>query len=549
MHLGVFLERNATLYPQKVALKSGEEICTYKVLRERAVKLGNALVSLGLSKGDRVAFLDFNSIPYVGFHVGVPFAGLVAVPLNYRLVARELKFILNDAACKVLIYSSSFANVVNEIRQELPFLQHYIVLNGRKDQDISYEDLMSGTNEETGLEPDEDAPACILYTSGTTGFPKGAVLSHRNMLAAVRGIITEKQIVPEKVYLHLGPLFHVAPLQILLAYLHRGCTSVIMPQFDPSTALELIKQEAVTDVFFVPAMLRAIMNSLKIYRNDISSLSLIAYGGAPTPKALLEEGLTILGPILLQVYGSTETGLVTVLRKHQHGIKNEQGELKYMDSCGHMLTEVLVRVVDENGKDVAQGQVGQVIVKSGSVMQGYWQKPEETEKVIRNGWFYTGDMGRFDEQAFLYIVDRKKDIIISGGENVYPAEIENVLSMMPQVLEAAVIGIPDEKWGETVKAVVVVKDGSTLNEQEVIEFCKKNLASYKKPTSVDFVKEIPKNASGKVLKRVLREYYAKTSNKQLYSMMCNGNRKKKKKSEARSKANTGSTTGRYTRKK
>ena len=507
MYVGNFLERNSIIYRNKIALKCGDKNLTFSELKNRALQLGNALFSLGLSKRDRVGFLDYNGIEYLEFHLGLPIGGLIAVPLNFRLVAKELKAIINNALCKALIYRSSFAPVVAEIREDLPSVKHFICLDGSREHDIGYEELLTKGQAEDFPSPGEDDPAYILYTSGTTGVPKGAVLTHRNMLNAMRGNIIEQEIVPDNSFLHVASLFHIAPLQILLAFLYRGCTCVVSPQFEPKVTMELIQQERVTNIFLVPSMISAISNHPELTRYDLSSLSTIVYGGTPAPPGVLRNFLDRWGPILLQVYGATEAGLITVLRKHEHMINDKEGRPKYLNSCGREIIDVLIKIINNEGNGLNPGEVGEILVKSEGVMQGYWQLPAETTKCIKDGWFHTGDLGILDEDGYLFHIDRKKHMIISGGENIYPAEVENVLHTLPEILEAAVIGVPDEKWGETVKAVVVLKQGKSLSERDIIDFCKKNLASYKKPTSVDFVQELPRNAAGKVLKNVLRDRY------------------------------------------
>ncbi len=444
------------------------------------------------------------------FHIGVSMGGMVAVPLNFRLAAKELQFILNDSSCKALIYAAPYGNIVDELRGEVSSLKHFISLSGSREEDVGYEELLSGPAGGSTLQPDAEDPAAILYTSGTTGFPKGAVLSHYNMLAAIRGNIIEQHIVPENTFLGVGPLFHVAPLHILLAILYRGCTCLILPQFDPNTVLETIQRERVSNIFLVPATLKALLDFPDFAGYDLSSLSTVTYGGSPTPRKLLLRALKSLGPVLLQVYGSTETGLTTVLDKNHHMTTEPNGEHKYIHTCGREIVDFMVRTVDERGNDTAPGRPGEILVRGGSVLRGYWGKFEETQKALVDGWYHTGDVGILDDMRFLTILDRKKDVIISGGENIYPAEIETVISTLPQVSETAVIGVPDDRWGETVKAVVVLKEGKTLSADDIIDACKRNLASYKKPTSVDFVGELPKNSTGKVLKRVLRDRYEKT---------------------------------------
>ena len=511
MYLGHFLDRNGRIYSNKIALKQGDRGLTYGQLRDRCLRLARSLLSLGRVRGDRVAFLDYNSFEYVEFHLGLPVAGLIAVPLNFRLSPKELKGIISYACCKALIYRSSFEPVIEEMRKELTSVEHFICLDGPRGADIGYEDLLSRELPEDIPSPHEDDPACMLFTSGTTGTPKGATLSHGNSVAALRGLIIEVGIVPENRFLHVAPLFHIAPLQNLQAYLYRGCTCFLTPQFDPQLTMEIIQGEAITNTFLVPRMISAIFNHTDLGSYDLSSLSSIAYGGAPTPPEVLRRYIQKWGPIFIQHYGASEAGLITVLKRHEHIIKDEKrnNEWKYLGSSGRPIIDVRIKVVDESGAEVEPGRVGEILVNSPSVMKGYWEMPHETAKCIRDGWFYTGDLGIMDEEGYLFHTDRKKYMIISGGENVYPAEVENVLHVMPQILEAAVIGVPDEKWGETVKAVVVLKEGQSLSEDDIIQFCKENLASYKKPTSVDFVRELPRNPAGKILKNVLKERYLK----------------------------------------
>jgi len=509
MYVGHFLERNAAICCNKISLKCGDKSLTFGELKNRTLKLCNSLFSLGLRKKDTVAFLDYNSIEYTEFHLGLPLASLIAVPLNFRLVAKELSAIINNALCKALIYRSSFAPVVAEIREDLTSVKHFICLDGSREHDIGYEELLTKGQAKDFPSPGEDDPAYILYTSGTTGAPKGATLTHRNMLSAMRGNIVEQKIIPENSFLHVASLFHIAPLQILLAFLYQGCTCVVTPQFDPQVTMELIQQECISNIFLVPRMISAISNHPELSQHDLSSLSTIAYGGTPTPPEVLRNFLDRWGPIFLQVYGASEAGLITVLRKHEHMINDKDGQPKYLNSCGREVIDVLIKVVNNEGNELNPGEVGEILVKSEGVMKGYWQLPAETSKCIKDGWFHTGDLGIVNEDGYLFHKDRKKHMIISGGENIYPAEVENVLHMLPEILEAAVIGIPNEKWGETVKAVVVLKEGESLNEREIIEFCKVNLASYKKPTSVDFIQKLPRNAAGKVLKGILRGRYLK----------------------------------------
>jgi long-chain acyl-CoA synthetase len=507
MYVGHFLERNGTIFRNKVALKWKDRSTTFSQLKERCLRLGSALLSLGLAPGDRVAFLDYNSCEYVEFHLAIPLAGLVAVPLNFRLSGNELKAIVNYSSCKALFYRSSFIPVVEEIRKDLTSASHFICLDGPRERDMGYDELLARGRTENPPPPHDDDPACILFTSGTTGTPKGATLTHGNHISALRGLIIEVEIVPENIFLHVAPLFHIAPLQNLLAYLYRGCTCVMVTQFDPRLIIETIQTEGITNTFFVPRMISAILSHPDLGGYNLSSLSSVAYGGAPTPPEVLRNFLERWGPIFVQHYGASEAGLITLLRPKEHAIKDGYGRPRYLGSSGRPIIDVRVKIVDDSGQETGPREVGEILVSSLSVMKGYWNMPDETGECIKEGWFHTGDLGSVDTDGYLFHTDRKKYMIISGGENIYPAEVENVLHMMPEILEAAVIGVPDEKWGETVKAVLVLREGCSLTDTDVMEFCKNNLASYKKPTSVDFIQELPRNPSGKILKNVLKERY------------------------------------------
>jgi acyl-CoA synthetase (AMP-forming)/AMP-acid ligase II len=500
MYIGHFVERNGLLYRTKTALKCGTGSVTFEELRNGTLHLANVFMSLKVNRGDRVALLDYNSMAYIEVLLAACLSNLVAVPLNFRLSTRELNMIIDDCSCTVLVYNAAFSDVVGEIKRRDTSIRHFICVGDKGETDAG----LSSYNEALPT-PGEEEPAFILYTSGTTGMPKGAVITHHAMLAVIRNNVIEQGIVPEDCFIQAAPLFHVAPLQTFLAHLYQGCTCVIMRQFDAEAMMEAIQRDRATATFLVPRMISAVHDHPKRGNYDLSSMSTIIYGGAHTPLEQLRDFLHTWGPVMSQTYGSTEPGLVTVLKKRDHIPEGDGGD--HLGSCGRAVLDVEVKIVDSLDNAVDSGQIGEILVKGEGVIREYWQKPSETGESIRNGWFHTGDLGFMDREGYVFIVDRKKDMIISGGENIYPAEIENVLYMMPEILEAAVVGVPDKKWGATVKAVVVLREGCRVTQDDIIEFCKQNLASYKKPTSVDVVSELPKNASGKVLKRVLREKY------------------------------------------
>jgi len=440
--------------------------------------------------------------------------GTVFIPLNCRLSPRELIYIINDSESKALFFAKEYLPVVQTIRKELRGVNTYVCSNGKVDGMPSYEELLNQADPSEPETPsiNEDGIVAILYTSGTTGYPKGAMISHRNRIADMINQVTDLEYIePEDTHLAVGPLYHIGAISQVQGHLYMGATVVILSEFDPKRIFELIERESIRTFWATPTMIQMLIHDPEGKKFDHHSIKTITYAGSPMPVELLKKAGEFFGSNLwIQLFGTTETGpQISHLPRKDHILHGSDKETKRLRSVGVECQNVHVRIVDQEDRDVPPGQVGEVIVKSEGVTRGYWKKPEETEQAIRDGWFHTGDMGYMDEDRYLYLVDRKKDMIITGGENVYSTEVENVLYMHPGISEAAVIGVPHEKWVETVKAVVVLKPEARATEEEIIQFCKENLASYKKPTSVEFVKELPKTPSGKVLKKELRERYKK----------------------------------------
>lgn len=377
---------------------------------------------------------------------------------------------------------------------------------------IPYDDLLAAHPEE---EPDvlvkEEDPVFLFYTSGTTGVPRGALYTHGRGMDDTRRFAIALNLEQGDLQIQIMPLFHVGGTKNLWGYYFVGATNVIMPQisFDPQATLKAVQDEKATDIHIVPTHLAAFLSLADVEAYDLSSLKRMFYAASPMPVELLRRGMEKWGSIFIQFYGATEDGPnVTMLSKRQHNVLDRPpDEQKALSSAGFPHIGVHVRIVDKNDQDVEPGEVGELIVRSKGVMQEWWRRPEETRKTIVDGWVHTGDLGRYDEKGYIYIVDRKKDMIVSGGENVYPREIEEVLYRHPSVQEAAVFGIPDPYWVEKVHAVVVLKKGATLTEQELIDFCKERLARFKAPKSVEFAASLPKSPAGKILKREMREKY------------------------------------------
>ena len=507
MHtFGEMIKGNAERYPDKTAFIFEDRHYTFKQVNHRVNRLINALAELGVGKGDRVGILAYNC-PQCFEVIGLGKAGRVSVPLNYRSVGRELAYLINDSGINTLILGSEFVDVVNSIRHEVDGVRNFICLDAELENMVGYEQLISRfpPDEPTDdVEPDD--PCVLFYTSGTTGRPKGAIHTHKSLVAEIG--VRHDDFSPDDVALCVMPFFHVGGSAAnLFPAFAAGATIVIHKTFDETLVLAEIEKEKVTYVGLVPAMIIRLLEHPNLSQYDLSSLRTIMYVGAPMPLETLRTGIAHFGEIFTQLFGQTETLNLAVLDKAEHKSEGSPKEIKRLESAGRPLREGEIRIVDEQGQDVATGEVGEIIARSDRMMTGYWRMPEETAKTIEDGWLHTGDVGRMDEDGYIYLVDRKKDMIISGGENIYSREVEEVLYMHPAVLEAAVVGVPDEKWGESVKAVVALKEGAAASEEEIIDFCKEHLAGYKKPRSVEFRDSLPKTASGKIRKSEIRERY------------------------------------------
>ena len=509
------LNENARRYADKTALVSENRSYTFEQVNRRINGLANGLTDLGVQKGDRVGILAYNCPQY--FEVfGLAKAGMVCVPLNFRSAGRELAYLINNSGLNTLILESDFVDVVKSIRHQLAEVRNLICLDAEVEGMANYEELIASA---PGGEPvDEvaaDDPAALYYTSGTTGFPKGATHTHKSLLAEIA--IHRDSFRRDDVVLCVMPFFHVggSAAHLFPAYTY-GATSVIQQTFDETEVLEAIEKHKITYVGLVPAMIIRLLEHPSLDQYDLSSLRTIMYVGAPMPVDALKRGLARFGNVFIQLFGQTETLNVALLAREEHTVSGSERERRRLGSAGKPLGIGEVRIVDHLGHDVPQGEAGEILARSDRMMIGYWGKPQETAETITGGWLHTGDVGRMDEDGYIYLVDRKKDMIISGGENIYSREVEEVLYTHPAILEAAVVGVPDEKWGESVKAVVVLKEGATACEEEIIDFCKEYLAGYKKPRSVEFRDSLPKTGSGKIKKGEIREEYWKGQERKIH---------------------------------
>lgn len=496
--------------PELVALQFQGRAWTFAQMRDQSWQLGNALLKIA-KQGDRIAILAENCPEYVLAYYGVPSAGMALTFLNYRLSPRELAWIIGNAEPSVLIVEDKFMGAIEQIRCEIPTVKHLISIGDTLPGTVGFDALIAP--EQASPPPvsvKDDDLAWLLYTSGTTGLPKGAMLSHRNVIAAVmNSLVSWDRDPPDSenaVMMLTFPMYHVAGYALVVNHI-RCVPVVIMQNFDIELFFATIERYKVTSLSLAPTMIAMLLNHPSRSEYDLSSLRNIGYGASAMPAAVLLRAREIWPQVRFATgFGMTElAGNVMVLTAEE--IERAVDEaLPILNSVGRQMLLSRVRVVDEAGQDVVVGQEGEILVKGDQVLSGYWRNPEATANSIIGGWFHTGDVGRWDEQGYLWIVDRKKDMIVTGGENVYPREVEEILYKHPAVLEAAVIGVEDEKWGEEVVAVISCRTGEAVTCSELVDHCRTEIASYKKPRAFAFIDELPKNASGKVLKRELREW-------------------------------------------
>ena len=510
MNLGVLFDRAVRQHADKVAIIDGDTVLSYRELGQRATRLANALTGQGIAKGERAAVLTPNCREAVEIDAALFKTGIIKVPLNARISPREIQAMIDDSGASVIFVHSTLSHAVLEDRASRKSLRDIIVIGDAVPGCLAYEDLLDqGSSEAVAAGLDPDDIYSLVYTSGTSGVLKAAMLTHRNWTCLTRVNIMRSGSDPMKpsVIGYVAPITHAAGGAIL-ANLTRGSTNMLFRQFEPEAFLSAVEQFGITDVLLVPVMINMLLSSPTVRERDLSSLQSIVYGAAPMSPDRIKLALEIFGPVLTQGYGQTEScALISSLSKADHLCANEPSTAHRLASAGQPSFECEVRVVDEDGEDARTGEVGEIIVRGDNVMKGYWNAPELTSETIRNGWLHTRDMGRFDDDGYLYLVDRKSDMIITGGFNVYPTEVENVLYQHPAVYEAAVVSVPDPKWGEAIKAVVVLKPGAAATSEDLIQFCRGSLAAFKAPKTIDFLDELPKSAVGKILRRVIREPY------------------------------------------
>jgi acyl-CoA synthetase (AMP-forming)/AMP-acid ligase II len=464
--------------------------------------------------GDRVAILAENLPEFVVSYYGVPAAGTALTFLNYRLHPREWLWILSNAEAAVLLIQARFHSQLAPLLDQVPSIHTIVVIPDGTElvgAPLAWDDFLGTPATTTQMDARTDPAdiAWLIYTSGTTGFPKGAMLSHRNIVAAVTAHLVESEPASREVSLIAFPLCHVAGFTVPATHL-RGGAVVLAPAFDPRGWMDLVDRFQVTNTALAPTMVDMILRHPDIDQFSLSSLERLGYGAAAMPVDTLRRAIERFGPILQSGFGMTElSGNVLIFRREDH-VRAVRGEEHLLAACGQPMALADVKVVDEGFVECLPGQVGEIVVRADQVLTGYFRNPEATESSMVDGWFRTGDLARRDDEGFFYIVDRAKDMIISGGENVYSREVEEVLHQHPEIIEAAVIGLADSTWGEVVTAVVVTTSGAQITEDEIIDFCRDHMAGFKRPRQVFFVDALPRTASGKALKRDLREQFAKS---------------------------------------
>lgn len=494
------------------AIVCGNERYTWEEFDQRTDALARGLASLNIQRGDRVAVLMLNCHRYLELYYACARMGAVIVPLNIRLARAEIVFILNDSESKALIVDKNFAAYTTG-RDTFPGVENIIYAGDETPEGMfNYEDVVSkGSHMQESVDQamEDDDLSGLYYTGGTTGRAKGVMLSHKNIVSNAMHVIVATGYNEKDRYLHAAPMFHLADISSAFAITMVGARHVFIPLFNPEHVLQTIQEEKVTVALLVPTMLNMVLNHPRVDDYDLSSVRRLTYGASPMPIELLKKGLTKWGQIFGQGYGLTEAApLLTSLESWEHVPDGPPEQARRLSSVGREILGVEVRVVNVDGEDIQPGEIGEIIARGPNIMQGYWRQPEATAAAIVDGWLHTGDLATVDEENYIYIVDRSKDMIISGGENVYSVEVENALYTHPAVLEAAVIGIPHERWGEAVHAVVVLKPEMQTTEEELIAHIHTQIAGYKTPRSIEFFTEaLPKSGAGKILKRNLREKY------------------------------------------
>ena len=508
--LGDLYDSCTTFYADHIAIKHEDRSISYREVRDKAYRLAHAFQNIGLNKGDKVAFLMVNCPEYIFTEYALAKIGAARVPLAVALGSADHIYMMNHSGAKALIYHARLAARVKEMLPHLETVKTFVCVGDEPTMTghLRLETLMAQSVPKiTPVLVTQDDLCGLYYTGGTTGRPKGVMLSHRAWVNSILLEMLELGIGMREKFAYLTPLTHAGGV-LLLPVLMREGTCVIFDHFDPREFLQATQREKITSAFVVPTMLYLLLDDPDLKKYDTSSLRNIIYGAAPIGAERLRQALDTFGPIFSQLFGQTEAPMmISALPRENHIVADPERQKKILTSCGRPTITTQVRIVDQDDQDVPPGEVGEIIARPMNVMDGYYKDPEQTAKTLKDGWLHTGDMARQDEYGYLYIVDRSKDMIVTGGFNVYPREVEDALFEHPAVKSAAVIGVPDAKWGEAVKAIVVLHPGKTATEEELIEFVKARKGSVMTPKSVEFWDAIPLTNLGKLDKKKIREKY------------------------------------------
>lgn len=504
MNAGYVITRSARYFGDRTAFVIDGQPISYRELNRRVNQLANALLGLGLKKGDRVGLLFHNSFGYLESYLALYKAGLVWVRLNARLAAFEQNGMLDDSGAVAIIHGPEFGPVVEKISSGLSWVIHQGNGTG-----IDYHELMDrGSDAEPDVEVFLDDLSDLWYTSGTTGAPKGIMLTHRNIMTCVQFLLSEVyQITEESKFLTAGALSHAGSVRVL-PFLIRGAACYLHGHFDVLKMFKEIQEARISDVAVVPTMLVGMMDSPERRKYDLSSIKRITYAGSPLSVERIKEALQVFGPVLHQAFGQAESIIsITHLPPKEHRWKENPDRERRLASAGREFPGVRVKIVNDKDGFVGPNEVGEVVTRSDLVMEGYWNQPDKTAEALRGGWLHTGDIGYLDEEGYLFLLDRKHDKIITGGLNVFPREVEEVMSVHPGVAQVAVFGATHSLWGESVTAVVVRREDISVTEEELKAFCKERLAGYKRPKKIYFVDQLPKNLYGKVMRKELKKQF------------------------------------------
>lgn len=512
MRLHDFFDYQVREHPDAEFAVMGDHRLSYGEAAGQINRLANAFSSAGLQKGDRVAVLSKNSLEYAILYYAASKAGVVPVPMNYRLAPSEWVYIINDSGARILVASAEFVEPINGIRDELQTVKHLVAIGGGGQPEwTDFQEWVDGQPASAPLQSiASDDDAIHMYTSGTTGRPKGAVLTHDNLTVNLAQCAPAIDFRPGERILMVAPIYHIAGPYLTFSASQYGASLYVYEDFDPLEVVRALDEERIQWAFLPPAMIQAcLVASTDVAQRSYADLRGILYAASPIAEETLRQAIDTFGCDFLQLYGMTELSPVATILSpadHRHGL---EGRPELLLSAGRVISGTELQIVDSDDSPVPNGTMGEIVVRGPQVMKGYWNMPAESAEAIRDGWMHTGDAGTLDDEGYLYIQDRIKDMIVSGGENVYPRIVEDVLFKHPAIADAAVIGVPDDRWGETVKAVVQLREGASATEDEIMEFCRDQMGGFERPRSVDFVGELPRNASGKVLKPELREPYWK----------------------------------------